>query len=281
MNAGGVRPRVTAGLRRLIVGVGLSGLVLAAASGAALIGQPSSAWEPKAQSVQLVEPAAESPEESPETAAAETTATTSGGDVDRAAEVAVRAEVAAVRAEIAAGQAEVAAGQAEVAAVRAEVVVATTTTTAPTALMVPSKPVLVESVRPVEPTTTTTTAPKTWVEIGRFPAASTDGAAAGPPSQIAVTLRTGELRVRGLESTRRGGIVGSSHSAVWFGADATPHPQGCISWAPESTDCPATVWPTGEFVVSGGQHWIGDNHHPGGWRTFFAARVDIIIEEYR
>lgn len=263
-------------LRRLIVGIGVCGLVVVAASGVALVTRPASSSDAKPDTVQLVSPAAD-----------DDPTTTTAAPLPAGDEVAVRAEKAA-------GRAEVSADRAEVAATHVDQVVATTTTTAPTTTttVTTGQPILVEVPHPT--TTSTTTAPKRWVEIARFHRDTMPGAQAGPPEQAAVTLETGLLRVSGLDAFQpHGGIFNpSAYPMVWLGTDGTPT-EACPS-APDNTGtvidkAPTTSpdcvwrgsWPTGPQTISAGQYWAGGNDSAAGWRGLFTATGDVTVEEYR
>lgn len=259
-------------LQRILFGVAFCSLAAMGAGAIALATQPAaSSGEPTSTQIEFVDPAAD-----------ETVVEPVAAPVD---------ETTAERAEVAAGRAETAAGRAEVAATHVDEVVATTTTTAVTLATTTgtvvetlTKPVLVGTIVPMEPETTTTTVAKRWVEIARIPAVAKTTPAESP-LKLQVTLQTGQLRVTG---PRLGGgaMIRPGDVAVWFGSDAVPasaypataeNPGTIISWTSRGSvyEPFPGPWPIGDQTISVGQS--SDN----GWMAPWWTDSDLVIEEYR
>lgn len=224
-----------------LLSLGATGLSIAAFAG----GRPSE--RPVVPPVQLVAPAAE-------TEAMVTSSTAAPTPIE---------DGNAERAEIAADRAETAAERAEVAATRVETIITSTTTTRPEPAAAAPTVVTTEPVQTIDqPTTTTTTAPKAWVEVARF-----ESPWDGSQRLVDVTLETGQLRVWTVAPN--GYRVPGVDGQVWVAS------------------------PDGPLVVLAGRYDDGfDESKNGPWPTG-AQRIGtdvsgqsiltgvIVIEEYR
>lgn len=255
----------TAPLQRIAFGVAFSSLVAMGAGAIALVTQPAaSSAGSTTQQVEYVDPVADE----------EPTTSTTVAPVN--ADVVERAEAAASRA-------EGAAGRAEVAAVKVETIASSTTTTtlpAPTTSTTgPSGPTMIGTIIPVtETTTTSTTVPKLWVVVARFPITQV-GYDRTAPLTADVELQTGQLRISGIPYVAPWRMYGTG--GIWLGA--TPAPSECsiiASAVPggelhEGDDC----WPTGLQTLSAGSNIDGQWTSPYSGQTNNSA--EIIVEEYR